>query len=216
MNDTVLSIIGINVKLSPTVVYPHQNSYCACSGLICLLKEMTNYFPRTCIHLQQCDCHYLSCMYTSWLLRLPWSITANSVYCRHHSNSKVLNWYVWLLWFGLKCSFFLPPTPHPLLSSSSLPPGKPKSSIKKTTRDVPAFFGCLTNRIAQEQHFTKKQYHVYALTKNNNNNSSNISNKYINRISFRYIRSAPDFLSFHSWIHLYYVHTLLSATRSTC
>lgn len=116
MNDTVLSIIGINVKLSPTVVYPHQNSYCACSGLICLLKEMTNYFPRTCIHLQQCDCHYLSCMYTSWLLRLPWSITANSVYCRHHSNSKVLNWYVWLLWFGLKCSFFLPPTPHPPFS----------------------------------------------------------------------------------------------------
>lgn len=27
----------------------------------------------------------------------------------------------------------------------------------------PAFFGCLTNRIAQEQHFTKSSNHMYAL-----------------------------------------------------
>lgn len=34
-------------------VPPNQNSYCACSELICLPKEMTDYSLRTCIHLQQ-------------------------------------------------------------------------------------------------------------------------------------------------------------------
>lgn len=121
-----------------------------------------------------------------------------------------------VIWFKILCALFLSLSLSlPLSSSSSLPPGKPKSSIKKTTWDVPAFFGCLTNRIAQEQHFTKSSITCMRLQKNNNY-SSNISNKYINRISIRNIRSAPDFLSFHSWIHLYYVHTLLLATRSTC
>lgn len=84
--------------------------------------------------------------------------------------------------------------------SSSSPPGK--SSIKKNHLGCPSLFWLFDQPYSTGATLHTKQYHVYALTKTNSS-SSNISNKRIDRISIRSMRSAPEFLSFHSWIHLY-------------
>lgn len=116
----------------------------------------------------------------------------------------------WPTWFKTICV-------HSLLPFSPHLQEKPKSSIKETTWDVPAFVGCLTNRIAQEQH--KKQCHVYALSENNTTaviilTILSATTYKIQNPQYQKCSRVPT-VSFHSWIHLYYyVHTLLSATRS--
>ena len=137
------------------------------------------------------------------------------MYCRHHSTSKVFKCvcFMCVIWFKMLCALFLF---SPLFFFCFFTSRKNlRVQSRKTTWDVPAFFGCLTNRIAQEQHFPKSSITCMRLQKQQTTAVISAT-EYIYRIRIRNIRSAPDFLSFHSWIHLYYVHTLLSATRSTC
>lgn len=216
--DTILGgLFTISLQNSFKIgsFHSHQNSYCACSGLICLPKGDDKLFSweraYTCSRVTVTVS--VACKLVDY--REPLGELQSTV-CTAGNTQSLLSYDMIFFDFAKKNNILCSSLLSSSSSSSSLPPGKPKSSIKKTTRDVPAFFWLFDQpHSTGETLHSKKIKNVCALT-NTTNNCSTISNKYITRISFRYIRSAPDFLSFHSWIHLYYVHILLSATRSTC
>lgn len=139
-------------------VYPHQNSYCACSELICLPKEMTNQSPRTCIHLQTVRVSLFKLhVYTSRIPRLPWSITADRqcvLQTLLQFQSLTMTCLIALIW--LKMLFALPLClPSPLFCFTSRRTWE--FNQEKPHGMSQPFFGCLTNRIAQEQHFAKRK-----------------------------------------------------------
>lgn len=72
-------------------------------------------------------CHCLSCMLHQFITETP--LKHHCRLCRHHVCSPKSQIYTLITLFWYKMFF----------SFSFLSLGKPKSSIKKTTRDVPAF-----------------------------------------------------------------------------
>lgn len=69
-----------------------------------------------------------------------------------------------VIWFKMLCALFFCISLS-LSFSPSLPPGKPKSSIKKTTWGCPSLFWLFDQPYSTGATLHKKQYHVYALTK---------------------------------------------------